>query len=459
MQCKECKFSHPNRDTLLKHYRLCHYRGRFWPLPCLYTDCCCTFKTSGGLKCHLSRVHTQYRKTEVEVTFFCQVCDFKDICAPKKYIAHLRTHLRQHVTVYCPFKDCEFTSTVLSTFSSHISRRHNSYNLNDFRASVTSSTPQPTNPSEPDEEFPPEINVLQHPSEVESSSYVEPADSSTVEHKLASLFLYMQTVLHISKSATQQIISGFTDIVSLSKFTATQSIRDVLKTFPSCTESVIEELTERISDSIYNTNPYLLATSEKGILSTEYRRIKYFKEHFKVIDPVEYLYDRKHQNTFVYVSLFEVLEVLLNRPDVLEKVFFDEDCLPGQYRSFRNGQYYKLNKLLGGQRNCLSLGLYIDDLEVCNPLGTSRKIHKITAVYWVLQNLPAKFRSTLPSIQLVPFELSICLKELISRSYFSPDILNSRISHFPYKHSDKVNRPQRISKASFSKGNYRWEWA
>lgn len=53
--------------------------------------------------------------------------------------------------------------------------------------------------------------------------------------------------------------------------------------------------------------------------------------------------------------------------------------------------------------NCLSstyLILYIDDFEVCNPLGTSRKKHKITAVYWVLANIPPQFRATLKSIYL-----------------------------------------------------------
>lgn len=44
--------------------------------------------------------------------------------------------------------------------------------------------------------------------------------------------------------------------------------------------------------------------------------------------------------------------------------------------------------------------MYIDDFEICNPLGTSRKKHKICAVYWVLGNLPLKYRSSLSSINL-----------------------------------------------------------
>lgn len=42
----------------------------------------------------------------------------------------------------------------------------------------------------------------------------------------------------------------------------------------------------------------------------------------------------------------------------------------------------------------------MDDFETYNPLGTSRKKHKLCAVYWVLANLPAGSHSTLSSIYL-----------------------------------------------------------
>ncbi|RXN38661.1 sterile alpha motif domain-containing 3-like protein [Labeo rohita] len=48
----------------------------------------------------------------------------------------------------------------------------------------------------------------------------------------------------------------------------------------------------------------------------------------------------------------------------------------------------------------IALGLYIDDFEMANPLGTSKLKHKMCAVYWVIANIPAKYRSTLNSIQL-----------------------------------------------------------
>ncbi len=46
------------------------------------------------------------------------------------------------------------------------------------------------------------------------------------------------------------------------------------------------------------------------------------------------------------------------------------------------------------------LNLYVDEFDICNPLGTSRKKHKICAVYWNLSNLPPDSHSSLSSIYL-----------------------------------------------------------
>lgn len=62
--------------------------------------------------------------------------------------------------------------------------------------------------------------------------------------------------------------------------------------------------------------------------------------------------------------------------------------------------YFKENKLLSRDEFKIALLLYVDEFEVANPFGTSRKIHKVCAVYWVLANLPIKYRSSLHTIQL-----------------------------------------------------------
>ncbi len=49
----------------------------------------------------------------------------------------------------------------------------------------------------------------------------------------------------------------------------------------------------------------------------------------------------------------------------------------------------------------ISLSLYIDiDFDLCNPLGTSHKKHKLCGVYWILNNFPPGCSSSLSSIYL-----------------------------------------------------------
>ena len=48
--------------------------------------------------------------------------------------------------------------------------------------------------------------------------------------------------------------------------------------------------------------------------------------------------------------------------------------------SFQDGEYFKENKLLTEELG-IALGLYIDDFELCNTLGTSKKQHKVCSIY------------------------------------------------------------------------------
>lgn len=56
---------------------------------------------------------------------------------------------------------------------------------------------------------------------------VHNVDSEILEHRLASLFLCMQCLLHVPKHAIQAIIDEFNDILSLFKFHTTEILKEV----------------------------------------------------------------------------------------------------------------------------------------------------------------------------------------------------------------------------------------
>lgn len=104
-----------------------------------------------------------------------------------------------------------------------------------------------------------------------------------------------------------------------------------------------------------------------------------------------------------------MLSKLLERKEVLQTLERSSQH-EGNYGSIRDGEYFKENKILS-EENGIALGLYIDDFEICNPLGTSKKKHKICGVYWVIANLPIRLRSTLSSIYLAVLCKTVHIKE------------------------------------------------
>lgn len=146
-KCKLCTYTSEKRAQLLKHYRISHGTySRIVPVPCLHTECPCTFKSFNALKVHLSKIHSQHRIPESSsssralVSYKCHVCDLTELCSESDYFAHLRTHLRNNEKVQCPFKDCSFETNVYSTFNAHKSKAHHHHLYEDFKVGVVLST-------------------------------------------------------------------------------------------------------------------------------------------------------------------------------------------------------------------------------------------------------------------------------------------------------------------------------
>lgn len=102
----------------------------------------------------------------------------------------------------------------------------------------------------------------------------------------------------------------------------------------------------------------------------------------------------------IYVPILRSLSEILKNVDVQDKLFKSaKHHRPCQYAIFHDGSNFKENKFLSEEELRLSLFLYCDDFEICN-LGSLRKKHKITGVYWVLADNPSVLRSALSFIYL-----------------------------------------------------------
>lgn len=264
--CKLCSASFTTRTSLFKHYRLQHsHFSKVSPLPCLHDDCMCTFQTLSALSTHLSRYHTREHHCSAKniqelVTFKCPLCSFQQPFSESVILSHLRIHLKKHETVVCPYKGCNYSTNVYSTFNCHKSRVHQTSLASDFGSDIVfEQTPQATS------------SVTIDGDEESTSTEVQDKQCDTLNLKnqlklnAASLFMKMQAILHVSTTATQEIVDHLNQIYSLSQPLIKDAIDDVLQRHShNIPDAILNEVVSAVMDS----NVMFSATSKGAESST-----------------------------------------------------------------------------------------------------------------------------------------------------------------------------------------------
>ena len=429
--CKICGFS-SNPRKLYQHYRLDHYNTSTSVLPCFFHDCSITFRNLSSLSTHISRHHRNAANDKYLVTsanivedklLKCVICNtiVQDTIA---LISHLRIHLRDHVAVSCPFQGCDFQTSNVKTFNSHINVKHNfifeevikeNYLLNSGR---NLENRQVNTPFTVPESFTPNADDND---DTNDENIVEKYDQRLYK-KCALFLLELQTVSKVPVRTIEKILEGIKDIHRLSESLLVDIVKSVTEKhkIDSC---VATEISEKLLNE-YPFIRYISKSQECGStdLSNNIKRKKYFQQSLPYVDFIEcdlgYVDGKKR--TFVYIPILQVLSKLLEKNDIL-KFILDTEAVPeGVYKSYKDGLYFKSNTFLQNKHCPVLIGLYTDDFELCNPLGTSRKIHKLTAFYWIIVNIPQKCRSKLSMIQTA----ILCKRSDLN--YFGPDIVLER---------------------------------
>ena len=319
----------------------------------------------------------------------------------RDYWTHINAHLKKNEVVTCMLVDCNFKTNILGSFKSHKSRKHRSYSLNDFKPGIVVSATA-AHPESPSNSFDDDIGEDAQPG---TSAEVPNDLPDVIEHSLAAALLKLEHFCNVSSKA----ISDF--LVELNHLTDSLSksyVEGVLvNIFQKHKLQVDRAVIEEIISSLCSASPLNKAIEKGGPLSSAYQRKQYYKAKFNIVEPVQYILDAKENKTFQYISILESLQVLLSRKDIVDKIVSNHEIQRKTesgneilYRSYKDGQHCKENGLFSEKDLSLSITLYADDFEVCNPLGTSRKTHKLCAVYWVLNNLPPGSQSSLSSIFL-----------------------------------------------------------
>ena len=125
-----------------------------------------------------------------------------------------------------------------------------------------------------------------------------------------------------------------------------------------------------------------------------------------VSDPqLEFVLDEVFETGYI-VPFLNSLHQFLSIKEVYDSVmsnFSTQTTDPADcYADVWDGSFVKsLPLFIQYHGNILGIQLYMDEVELSNPLGSKKGKHKVSVFYWTLMNLPPKFRSSLRSIQLL----------------------------------------------------------
>lgn len=113
-----------------------------------------------------------------------------------------------------------------------------------------------------------------------------------------------------------------------------------------------------------------------------------------------------NQCKFQWISIVDTVSSCFERED-FRKVYWeynltsrDHVCVEGVFKDVCCGKLYKENQLFSSDQAALRIHISNDDFEICNPLGSKATIHKLSAFYFTIENVPPQFRSKSKNIFL-----------------------------------------------------------
>ncbi|XP_049341205.1 uncharacterized protein LOC111192620 isoform X1 [Astyanax mexicanus] len=319
--------------------------------------------------------------------YYCPSCSVKKYSL-SKYLRHLQYfHENEpNFSVRCGLDNgCPNVYKKISSFKVHIFRKHKSVKRN------------------LDEEHKLQYEIEDVEEDCDEIVHTELLSdklshfTENVQKHFGLFCLKLQEKHIIPKTVTQSISQEVKSLIELFN----EQYRALLKT---CLQEEHTEL-ERRSDLKVLIEDNLFGKCFEHVTS-DYQFERYCIKEFGLVQPVEYILGTDQsgkKDTFQYIPILEVLSHILNRKEVFffvqEKRVSDGAALT----DFTDGSFFKKKQALLGcneSDKLLTLQLYTDEFEILNTLGSKKLIHKIACFYFVVGNLPLKYRSQLKNIHV-----------------------------------------------------------
>jgi hypothetical protein len=320
---------------------------------------------------------------------YCSLCPFHSVSF-QKFSRHIVRHHRNDASflVNCCINNCQYSTKSWNAYKSHVNRVHS-------REIEQEPQNQNVDHSEPDRA---ELNA-----DIEDDVY------ENMGKFINAKFLLALIADHgLSGRGVQGIIQN-TDELLQSSFTL---YKNEIKG-----RMMLHGYDNTILDSVKMDNLF-------ESLRTRNQQIAFFKEKCGMI-PCESVYlgeiTKKIRGRFKQIKKYgyivpflKNIEKLITMPEVWfwirnshESPDIATDICDGKVLQDINVQHF------------LQVLLYLDKIEIVNPIGTRVKKHKLTMVYFTLSIIPPAFRSRYEAIQLLAVAKTVDLKRYGTKALLS----------------------------------------
>ena len=257
---------------------------------------------------------------------------------------------------------------------------------------------------------------------------------------------------------------------SFTSFTFSQvAVDDIVQMMKRHEEEMWTRIKTLVSDSslLHNLSAKIYPFQHRfDRLGNAYSRRQVFEQNIDFCQPQEVIVGfttktqgcrdnrslERHPRSIQYISLRNTIRLLINNISFCKmvknydgmKTSMTRDNRDQYLRDFCDGQVLQNHPLFTSSPTALQLLLYFDDLELCNPLGSKSRKHKISVFYVSFGNINPIYRSRLANIFLLAIAhtsdvVKFGIDKVLSTFYEELEILSDKGFEVQLKKGGVIN--------------------
>ena len=246
---------------------------------CAAVECKQSFSKYVAFKSHFYRRHnssttavTAHAVVDTALTCSISLCSHQcqDVTS---LVAHLKNHMKEGRAVNCPVRGCKSAFQIMSSFTSHMSRKHRNCSVNSISDSHRHSASEIL--SVLTEQCPADLDACV--SEESETGLFQNFDDVYLRN-VSLFYLKLQGQFLLPASTIQYIVDEMQNIYELGQTYTLSKLHSLLQNLLLPTETI-----SQIFSTVQESD--LFSVCHKGPMRTEYSRGQTFKKVFKYVEP------------------------------------------------------------------------------------------------------------------------------------------------------------------------------